>query len=153
MRRQSRKVERRRGREGQYSPILCAWREALDAKRLLWALFTCARPPPMSAAAAAGGPAALLRGSLEGGWWSNGQVGVDKIGSAGGGRKRWGGARWVRASFSRENFFYFILGANSCLLPSDPNPTSQNRVGEIPNLICNEGHRFKCFSRSIVFAL
>jgi hypothetical protein len=42
----------------------------------------------MSAAAAAGGPAALLRGSLEGGWWSNGQVGVDKIGSAGGGRKR-----------------------------------------------------------------
>ena len=72
-----------------YSPILCAWREALDAKRLLWALFTCARPPPMSAAAAAGGPAALLRGSLEleEGWWSNGQVGVDKIGSAGGGRE------------------------------------------------------------------
>jgi hypothetical protein len=106
-------------------------------------------------AAAAGGPAALLRGSLEGGWWSNGQVGVDKIGSAGGGRKR---RCEVRGGLGLPSpgriFFYFILGANSCLLPSDPNPTSQNRVGEIPNLICNEGHRFKCFSRLIVvFAL
>lgn len=68
--------------------------------------------PSMPAATAAGGPAALLRGSYVGaleGWWSsgakpaargtsgasdgrggtgNGLGGVDKTGSAGGGRKR-----------------------------------------------------------------
>jgi hypothetical protein len=56
---------------------LCAWRDALDANRVLWALFTCERPPPISAAAAAaaGGPAALLRGSARGRWWAGGAQG------------------------------------------------------------------------------
>jgi hypothetical protein len=33
-------------------PILCEWREALEAKRVLCGLFTCERPLPISPAAA-----------------------------------------------------------------------------------------------------
>lgn len=29
-------------------PILCAWRDALEAKRVLCGLFTCARAPPIA---------------------------------------------------------------------------------------------------------
>ena len=39
-------------------PILCEWRDALEAKRVLCALFTCERAPPIS-----DGGGSVLRGS------------------------------------------------------------------------------------------